>query len=72
MSLMIDAIVRATDDGTIPAERSKVRDAIFDTSRPPQRARRIRINRNGDTTLRRYGVYTIVEGHLTFWESINA
>ena len=30
------------------------------------------INRNGDTTLRRYGVYTIVGGHLTFWESIDA
>ena len=72
MSLMIDAIVRATDDGTIPAERSKVRDAIFATSDRHSVLGAYAINRNGDTTLRRYGVYTIVGGHLTFWESINA
>jgi hypothetical protein len=30
------------------------------------------IDRVGDTTLRRYGVYGIVAGHLTFWQSIAA
>lgn len=72
MSLMIDAIVRATDDGTLPAERSKVRDAIFDTHDRQSVLGTYTINRNGDTTLRRYGVYTIIGGHLTFWESIDA
>ena len=31
MSLMLSAIARATDDGTEPAQRSKVRAAIFST-----------------------------------------
>jgi hypothetical protein len=30
------------------------------------------IDRNGDTTLRRYGVYTIVAGRLTFWQAMDA
>jgi branched-chain amino acid transport system substrate-binding protein len=72
MSLMIDAIVRATDDGTLPAERAKVRDAIFDTRDRQSVLGTYAINRSGDTTLRRYGVYTIIGGHLTFWESIDA
>jgi branched-chain amino acid transport system substrate-binding protein len=72
MSVMIDAIVRATDDGTLPAERAKVRDAIFDTRDRQSVAGTYSINRNGDTTLGRYGVYTINGGHLTFWESIDS
>jgi len=72
MSLMIDAIVRATDDGTLPAERSKVRDAIFDTRDRQSVLGTYSIDRDGDSTLRRYGVYTIIGGHLTFWESIDA
>jgi branched-chain amino acid transport system substrate-binding protein len=72
MSLMIDAIVRATDDGTVPAERSKVRDAIFATRDRQSVLGTYSINSEGDTTLRRYGVYTIIGGHLTFSESIDA
>jgi hypothetical protein len=30
------------------------------------------INRDGDTTLHRYGVYGIVDGRLTFWQAIAA
>ena len=69
---MLSAIDRATDDGTLPAVRSKVRDAIFDTPDRHSVLGTYSINRNGDTTLRRYGVYTIVEGQLTFWEAIDA
>jgi branched-chain amino acid transport system substrate-binding protein len=72
MSLMIDAIVRATDHGTLAAERSKVRDAIFDTRDRHSVLGTYSIDRNGDTTMRRYGVYTIIGGRLTFWESIDA
>jgi branched-chain amino acid transport system substrate-binding protein len=72
MSLMLSAVARATDDGTQPAQRSKVRAAIFST-----RARRsvlgtYSIKPDGDTTLRRYGVYRIVRGRLRFLKEIYA
>jgi branched-chain amino acid transport system substrate-binding protein len=72
MSLMLSAIERATDDGTAPAMRSHVRDAIFGTRDRRSVLGTYSIDRNGDTTMRRYGVYGIVEGHLTFWEAIDA
>jgi branched-chain amino acid transport system substrate-binding protein len=71
MSLMLDAIERATDDGTEPAVRSEVRRAIFATHDRHSVLGTYSINRNGDTTLQRYGVYGIVQGHLTFWEAID-
>jgi hypothetical protein len=30
------------------------------------------VDRDGDTTLRRYGVYGIVAGRLTFWQAVAA
>ena len=72
MSLMLDGIKRATDDGTAPAVRSEVRRAIFATRDRHSVLGTYSINRNGDTTLLRYGIWGIVEGHLTFWEAIKA
>jgi branched-chain amino acid transport system substrate-binding protein len=70
MSLMLNAIQRATDHGTAPAMRSKVRDAIFATRNRRSVLGTYSIDANGDTTLRRYGVYTIAGGQLTLWEII--
>lgn len=71
MSLMLDGIERATDSGTEPAVRSRVRTAIFGTHDRHSVLGTYSINGNGDTSLRRYGVYGIVHGHLTFWEAID-
>jgi branched-chain amino acid transport system substrate-binding protein len=70
MSLMLSAITRATNHGTAPAMRSKVRAAIFDTRNRRSVLGTYSIDANGDTTLRRYGVYTVADGQLTLWEVI--
>jgi branched-chain amino acid transport system substrate-binding protein len=72
MSLMLSGIERATDRGTEPAVRSRVRNAIFATHDRHSVLGTYSINGNGDTSLRRYGVYGIVQGQLTFWEAIDA
>jgi branched-chain amino acid transport system substrate-binding protein len=71
MSLMLSAIARATDDGTQPAQRSKVRAAIFSTRGRRSVLGTYSIRPDGDTTLRRYGVYRIVGGRLRFWKEID-
>ena len=71
MSLMLSAIERATDDGTRAAVRSQVRAAIFDTRDRRSVLGTYSIDRNGDTTLRRYGVYGIVRGQLAFLQAID-
>jgi branched-chain amino acid transport system substrate-binding protein len=71
MSLLLSAIDRATDAGTRPAVRSAVRAALFATRDRSSVLGTYSINRNGDTTQRRYGVYVIVAGRLTFWEAID-
>jgi branched-chain amino acid transport system substrate-binding protein len=71
MSLMLSAIARATDDGTEPAQRSKVRAAIFATKGRRSVLGTYGIRPDGDTTLRRYGVYRIVGGRLRFWKQID-
>jgi branched-chain amino acid transport system substrate-binding protein len=70
MSLMLDAIERATVGGTEPAERAQVRTAIFATHDRHSVLGTYSINRNGDTTLQRYGVYGIAGGRLVFREAI--
>jgi branched-chain amino acid transport system substrate-binding protein len=72
MSLMLDAIERATDGGTEPAVRSAVRTAIFATRNEHGVIGTYSIDRNGDTTLRRYGIWGIAQGQLTFLEAIDA
>ena len=72
MSLLLDAIDRATDHGTRPAVRADVRNALFATRDRHSVLGTYSIDANGDTTLRRFGVYDIVQGRLTFWEAIEA
>ncbi|MBV9804856.1 MAG: branched-chain amino acid ABC transporter substrate-binding protein [Solirubrobacterales bacterium] len=72
MSLLLSAIDRATDRGTKPAVRSAVRAALFATRGRRSVLGTYSIDRNGDTTLRRYGVYGIVDGQLVFREAITA
>jgi branched-chain amino acid transport system substrate-binding protein len=71
MSLMLSAIAHATNDGTAPAQRSKVRAAIFSTRGRRSVLGTYSIKPDGDTTLRRYGVYRIVRGQLRFWKQID-
>jgi branched-chain amino acid transport system substrate-binding protein len=71
MSLMLDAIRSATDGGTDTARRSNVVDAMFDTRDRHSVLGTYGIDRNGDTTLRRYGVYAVVAGQLRFWKAID-
>jgi branched-chain amino acid transport system substrate-binding protein len=71
MSLMLGAIHRATDGGTKPANRSKVLAAIFSTRERRSAVGSYSIDRNGDTSLRTYGLYRVVDGHLTFWKAID-
>jgi branched-chain amino acid transport system substrate-binding protein len=70
MGLMLDAIRRATDGGTATAERSKVVKAIFATRDRHGAIGTYSIDRNGDTTLARYGVYKVIAGRLRFWRAI--
>lgn len=72
MSLMLSAITRATDNGRDPAVRSKVRAALFATRNRRSVLGTYSIDANGDTTERRYGVYGIVAGQLSFLEAITA
>jgi branched-chain amino acid transport system substrate-binding protein len=70
MSLLLDAIKRATDGGKAAAVRTKVRAAIFDTRNRRSVLGTYSIKPDGDTTLSRYGVYGIVAGQLAFLETI--
>jgi branched-chain amino acid transport system substrate-binding protein len=72
MSLLLSAITKATHYGTLPAVRSKVRAAIFDTRNRRSVLGTYSIDPDGDTTLRRYGVYEIVDGQLSFLQTITA
>jgi branched-chain amino acid transport system substrate-binding protein len=72
MSLMLSSVDRATDHGRKAAQRWKVVSAIFSTHDRHSVIGTYSIDRNGDTTLRRYGVYRIVAGRLTFWKAIDA
>jgi branched-chain amino acid transport system substrate-binding protein len=72
MSLLLSAIDRATDRGTRPAMRSRVRAALFATRDRASVLGTYSIDPDGDTTLRSYGVYAIVDGRLTFWQAIDA
>jgi branched-chain amino acid transport system substrate-binding protein len=68
MKLMLEAIARATDNGRRQADRSKVVAALRagDVVRSPLGS--FRIDRDGDPSIRRYGVYRITAGNLAFME----
>jgi branched-chain amino acid transport system substrate-binding protein len=67
MSLVLSAIVKATDHGRKTAVRSKVIKAIFDTRGRESALGTYSIDRQGDTTDRRYAVYKLSSGRLSFW-----
>jgi branched-chain amino acid transport system substrate-binding protein len=71
MSLMLHAITVATGGGRTEAIRSKVVAAIFDTRDRHSVLGTYSIDRNGDTTLRRYGAYRVLDGELSFWKALN-
>jgi branched-chain amino acid transport system substrate-binding protein len=70
MGLMLDAIKRATSNGTATADRSKVVAAIFATKNRPSVLGTYSIDPNGDTTLTDYGSYKIVNGSDVFLKTI--
>jgi branched-chain amino acid transport system substrate-binding protein len=72
MSLLLRAIDRATDHGRQPARRSKVVAAVFATHDRHSVLGTYSITHTGDTTLRRYGVYRVLNGELTFVTAIQA
>jgi branched-chain amino acid transport system substrate-binding protein len=63
MSLILDAIERAGDEGN---DRTAVRDAIFATKGRDSVLGKYDIDQNGDSTITDYGVYTIEGGKLVF------
>jgi branched-chain amino acid transport system substrate-binding protein len=67
MSLMLSAIERATDHGHKTAVRSKIVQAVLATRKRRSVLGTYSIDSAGDTTLRRYGIYRIVAGRLSFW-----
>jgi branched-chain amino acid transport system substrate-binding protein len=71
MSLMLDAISRATDHGRTEAVKSKVLQAIFATRDRHSALGTYSIGANGDTTLDQYGVYHISRGRLVFWKAMS-
>ncbi len=72
MSLLLSAISRATHDGRVDARRSEVVEALFATRNRHSVLGTYSIDHHGDTTLKRYGVYRLVGGQLTFWTAITA
>ncbi len=71
MALMLDAIKRATNNGTAAASRSKVVAAIFATKNRPSVLGTYSIDANGDTTLTDYGLWKIDNGKFVFSKVIH-
>jgi branched-chain amino acid transport system substrate-binding protein len=69
MSLMLNAISRATDQGRKPAERSKVVAAIIATRDRQSVLGTYSIDSGGATTIRRYGIYRLAAGRLSFFRA---
>ncbi|HEX5193244.1 MAG TPA: branched-chain amino acid ABC transporter substrate-binding protein [Solirubrobacteraceae bacterium] len=69
MALLLDAVTRATAGGDREATRSRVLRELFATRDLDSVLGRYGIDGNGDTTLRRFGVYHVSGGRLVFVES---
>jgi branched-chain amino acid transport system substrate-binding protein len=72
MALMLDAISRATSNGTAAADRVKIIDGLFGTKDRSSVLGTYSIDQNGDTTLTAYGVWKIVNGKFVFSHVIKA
>jgi branched-chain amino acid transport system substrate-binding protein len=69
MKLVLATIAKLGDKGS---DRQAVIDGLFDTKGRKSVLGAYDIDKNGDTTLTDYGVYTIKGGELTFDETIKA
>jgi branched-chain amino acid transport system substrate-binding protein len=70
MALMLDAIKRASEKGSLT--KQAVVDAIFQTKNRNSVLGTYSIDQNGDTSLTDYGIYKIASGKLTFDKVIKA
>lgn len=70
MSLLLDAISRATDGGRRPPLRSRVVHELFTARDPTSVLGPYTIDRLGDTSLRLWGVYRIRDGRLQFVKAL--
>ncbi len=70
MRLMLNALTRASDDGRHSVLRSRVVDALLDTRDRQSVLGTYSITPSGDTTIRRYGVYRLVDGALHYWKAM--
>lgn len=71
MSLLLDAIDRASSDGKHTLRRSKVLAALFSTRQRRSVLGTYSMTPDGDPTIRRYGVYRIVGGRLRYLEAVD-
>jgi branched-chain amino acid transport system substrate-binding protein len=71
MSLALNAIARASDEGRDTVERAAVREALFATRDRPSVLGTYSITPVGDTTIRRYAVYRVVNGELVYWKWVD-
>jgi len=69
MSLILDALKRSGDKAN---DRSAVNDALHSTKDKKSVLGTYSIDKNGDTSLTDYGLYTIKDGALTFDKVIKA
>jgi branched-chain amino acid transport system substrate-binding protein len=70
MRLMLAGISTATDHGRKDAVRSKVAEAILTMRDRHSVLGTYGIDRDGDTTMRRYGIYKIARGQLSMWREV--
>jgi branched-chain amino acid transport system substrate-binding protein len=71
MSLLLNSIARASNNGTRTIRRSGVATALFATRNRRSVLGTYSVRSDGATTIRRYGVYRVVAGRLSFWKAIN-
>jgi branched-chain amino acid transport system substrate-binding protein len=69
MSLLLEAIHAATGGAGHPVTRSSVLAQLFMTHDLRSVLGTYSIDRRGDTTLDRFGVYHVVDGQLVFWQA---
>ena len=70
MQLMLAAITRATDGGHAQADRAKVLAALFSRRRWTTVLGSLRLNRAGDPSSERFGIYRLVGGQMRFIEAV--
>ena len=71
MSLLLGSIARASDSGTRVDSSLRRRLGTVCDPKPPERPRHLQHQADGATTIRRYGVYRVLAGRLSFWKVID-